>query len=126
MSTSVSFSSTVKNTSSWVRPGVFEVRARPLRLVSALMRLDLPTLERPAKAISSPFMAGREEAEPEAETKRHSGANSRRPAPISPVVKVAGVGAVSGPGITTPAVSFDHLGPQPGQAGPLTPALFFF
>ncbi len=58
------------------------------------MRLDLPTLERPTKAISLPFIAGREAAEPAAETKRHSGANSRRPAPISPVVKApAGIGA---------------------------------
>src|SRR4249920_2921225 len=35
-----------------VRPGVLLVRARPRLLASALMALDLPTLERPAKAIS--------------------------------------------------------------------------
>src|SRR5712671_6850599 len=93
MSTRVRRSSAAKNTSSWVRPGVWEVLARLLRLVSALMRLDLPTLERPTKAISSPFIEGRETAEPAADTKRHSGANSRRPAPISLVVKAsAGVG----------------------------------
>src|SRR2546422_11194898 len=87
MATTVRRSSAAKNTSSWVRPGVCEVLARPLRLVSALMRLDLPTLERPAKAISLPFLEGREAAEPAADTKRHSGANSRPPAPISLVVK---------------------------------------
>src|SRR5467141_4797554 len=91
MSTTVRRSSAAKNTSSCVRPGVCEVLARPLRLVRALMRLDLPTLERPTKAISFPFIAGREAVEPAAETKRHSGADSRRPAPISLVVK-AGAG----------------------------------
>src|SRR5262245_11301652 len=35
-----------------VRPGVLLTRARPRRPASALMALDLPTLERPAKAIS--------------------------------------------------------------------------
>ena len=44
-----------KKLSSCVRPGVCEVRASVLRPVSALTRLDLPTLERPAKAISSPL-----------------------------------------------------------------------
>ena len=38
--------------SSWVRPGVRDVRARLKRPVSALMSEDLPTFERPAKAIS--------------------------------------------------------------------------
>ena len=47
-----------KKISSWVRPGVCEVRASALRPVSALIRLDLPTLERPAKAISSPRIGG--------------------------------------------------------------------
>src|SRR6185369_8483318 len=42
-----------KKISSWVRPGVCEVRASALRPVSALIRLDLPTLERPAKAIDA-------------------------------------------------------------------------
>src|SRR6185295_9831099 len=36
----------------WVRPGVEEVRARPCTLSRELMRLDLPTFERPRKAIS--------------------------------------------------------------------------
>src|SRR5690349_15321699 len=35
-----------------VRPGVEEVRARPRTWSKELMRLDLPTLERPRKAIS--------------------------------------------------------------------------
>src|SRR6185295_18364224 len=41
-----------KKFSDWVRPGVDEVRARPRTLSRQLMRLDLPTLERPRKAIS--------------------------------------------------------------------------
>src|SRR5689334_430091 len=41
-----------KKFSDWVRPGVDEVRARPRTLSRELMRLDLPTLERPRKAIS--------------------------------------------------------------------------
>src|ERR1700741_686412 len=43
----------------WVRPGVLLVRARPLRPRRALMALDLPTFERPAKAISGGPAAGR-------------------------------------------------------------------
>src|SRR3954468_20842873 len=42
-----------------VRPGVLLVRAKPLRPSSALMALDLPTLERPAKAISGGPTGGR-------------------------------------------------------------------
>src|SRR5204862_422080 len=48
--------------------------------VSALIRLDLPTLERPAKAISTPRGLGRDSTEPAAVAKRHSCANRRRPA----------------------------------------------
>src|SRR6516164_5377317 len=97
MSTSVTRSSAEKKISSWVRPGVLEVRANPLRLVSALIRLDLPTLERPAKASSKPFIAGSEAGVAAAAAKRHSLANSLRPAPISLVVKArGGVGPVGG------------------------------
>src|SRR6516164_6634937 len=97
MSTRVTRSSSAaKKTSSWVRPGVREVLARLLRLVSALIRLDLPTLERPTKAISSPLMAGSEAVEPAADTKRHPGANSLRPAPISLVVKASAGIVLSG------------------------------
>src|SRR6266700_3705947 len=52
-----------KKISSWVRPGVCEVRASALRPVSALMRLDLPTLDRPATAISMSFIAGSDASE---------------------------------------------------------------
>ena len=52
-------SPTSKKFSSWVRPGVLEVRARALRPVSRLSSDDLPTLERPAKAISGTFGSGR-------------------------------------------------------------------
>src|SRR5262247_2077781 len=62
MSTSVSGPPAEKKISSWVRPGVREVRASALRAVSALIRLDLPTLERPAKAISTPFLGASDEA----------------------------------------------------------------
>src|SRR5512134_3087203 len=48
-----------KKLSCCVRPGVLEVRARPCRRVSALMRLDLPTLERPANATSRGAAGGR-------------------------------------------------------------------
>src|SRR5262245_16732369 len=80
MSTSVSIGSPAKKISSWVRPGVCEVRASALRPVSALIRLDLPTLDRPAKAISTPCGLGNDSIEPAAVAKRHSCANSRRPA----------------------------------------------
>src|SRR5437899_4805240 len=78
-----------KKISSWVRPGVCEVRASALRPASALIRLDLPTLERPAKAISIAPMGGSTANDPAAATKRHSPANNFRPASIS-----SGVGSV--------------------------------
>ena len=64
MSTRVSAPPPEKKISSCVRPGVREVRASALRPVSALIRLDLPTLERPAKAISVPRIVGSEASEP--------------------------------------------------------------
>jgi hypothetical protein len=75
--------------SSCVRPGVREMRARFLRPVSALIRLDLPTFERPAKAISTPFMTGNEAGEPAAATNCQSPAKSLRPASISARVNSA-------------------------------------
>src|SRR6516225_11717658 len=51
------------------------------------MRLDLPTLERPAKATSGLAMGGSEASDPAAERKRHSPAKSRRPASISSAEK---------------------------------------
>ena len=72
--------------SSCVRPGVREIRASARRPVNALTRLDLPTLERPAKATSTPSRTGRTPSEPAAATNRHSAANSLRPASISAAV----------------------------------------
>src|SRR5215469_722391 len=87
MSTRIGWPLVSKKISSWVRPGVCEVRASALRPVSALIRLDLPTFERPANAISAPIMAGSAATEPAAKLKRQSAANSRRPASISSAVK---------------------------------------
>jgi hypothetical protein len=87
MSTRVSFEGPVKKISSWVRPGVFEVRASARRPVSALMRLDLPTLERPAKAISTPRIGGSTSIDPAAQANCQSPANSLRPASVSARVK---------------------------------------
>src|SRR5215467_5885885 len=86
MSTRVSGPAAAKKISSWVRPGVCEVRASALRLVSALIRLDLPTLERPANAISTPAMAGSDSNDAAADRKRHSAANSLRPVSLSSAV----------------------------------------
>src|SRR5471030_2697324 len=43
----------------WVRPGVLEANARPFWLHKMLMAVDLPALERPAKAISGTVVSGR-------------------------------------------------------------------
>src|ERR1700693_5664051 len=83
MSTRVSARPPAKKINSWVRPGVCEVRASALRLVSALIRLDLPTFERPAKAISTPAIGGSDSKEAAADRKRHSAANSLRPVSVS-------------------------------------------
>src|SRR5215213_10536983 len=80
MSTRVRLGSAAKKINSWVRPGVCEVRASALRPVNALIRLDLPTLERPAKAISTPRILGNDSSELAAVAKSHGCANSRRPA----------------------------------------------
>src|SRR5215468_8110582 len=76
MSTTPSGPPAEKKISSCVRPGVCEVRASALRLVSALMRLDLPTLERPANAISTPCIDGSEASEEAAATNCQSPLNS--------------------------------------------------
>src|SRR5690348_8524379 len=83
MSTMRSRPPPAKKISSCVRPGVREMRASALRPVSALIRLDLPTLERPAKAISSPAIGGSASIEGEAQMKCQSPANSFRPCSIS-------------------------------------------
>ena len=87
MSTKVSFDGAVKKISSCVRPGVCDVRASARRPVSALIRLDLPTLERPAKAISTPRIGGSASTEPAAQANCQSPANSLRPASVSARVK---------------------------------------
>src|SRR6202008_19475 len=67
MSTSVSRCQGLpKNSNSCVRPGVLEVRAKARRPVSALIKDDLPTLERPAKAISIPVDGSSASNEPAA------------------------------------------------------------
>src|SRR5258705_13482660 len=87
MSTRVSFDGAVKKISSCVRPGVCDVRASARRPVSALIRLDLPTLERPAKAISTPRIGGSASTDPAAQANCQSPANSLRPASVSARVK---------------------------------------
>src|SRR5581483_1899214 len=104
MSTTSSPSPPVKNMSSCVRPGVREMRARLLRPVRALIRLDLPTLERPANAISTPRIAGSEAGVPAAAVKRHSPANRRRPASSSARVNSGSIGChAQAPWATSPA-----------------------
>jgi hypothetical protein len=71
-----------KKINSWVRPGVWEVRASALRPVSALIRLDLPTLERPANATSMPAIGGSVSIEGEAQKNCQSPANNLRPRSI--------------------------------------------
>ena len=47
-----------KKLSNRVAPGLLLVLASPLRWVTALMALDLPALERPATATSTPVSGG--------------------------------------------------------------------
>src|SRR5262245_1548085 len=102
MSTRTSFEAEVKKISSWVRPGVREVRASACRPVSALIRLDLPTLDRPANAISTPRMGGSAASDPAAAANCHSRAKSLRPASISAEVRgEAGVSASASGSFTT-------------------------
>src|SRR6476469_4785303 len=110
MSTTFRFSSPVKKTSSCVRPGVRDMRARFLRPVSALIRLDLPTLERPAKAISTPRIDGSDAGVPAAPTKRHSRAKRRRPASISARVKRSAVIGASISSASCPCIAVQTNG----------------
>src|SRR5260370_1392683 len=66
MSTSASFDAPRKKISSCVRPGGCEMRASARRPGSALMRLDLPTLERPATPTSMPRICGTASTHPRA------------------------------------------------------------
>src|SRR5262249_54078304 len=100
---------------SCVRPGVCEVRASPLRPVSALIRLDLPTLERPAKAISMPHIGGSAASDPAAAVNCQSPANSLRPRSISSGVKA---------NRETGGRAFMKRAPHGEE--PLTPASLFF
>src|SRR5215471_12637043 len=109
MSTSVSCDGPVKKISSCVRPGVCEMRASARRPVSALIRLDLPTLERPATAISMPRMRGSAAAAPAAAANCQSPANSLRPASISARVKGEAVAGASGPLMTTSRLRRGHF-----------------
>ena len=68
--------------SSCVRPGVREVRARLRRPVSALMSEDLPTFERPAKAISGAPTGGRPSERAAAKMNSQVAPNSLRPASV--------------------------------------------
>src|SRR5579859_3121241 len=86
-----------KKLSCWVRPGVFDVRASVLRPVSALIRLDLPTLERPANATSGRPVGGIVSSFVEPLVKPHSAANSRRPRSIASGDGVSS-SSMSGPG----------------------------
>src|SRR5581483_4401081 len=79
-----------KKLSSCVRPGVLEARARPRCRTSALNRVDLPTFDRPAKAISRWSSAGRNCRSGTLLRKRHGRANSASPAAISSRVNMGG------------------------------------
>src|SRR3546814_4433860 len=71
----------LKKFRSRVRPGVLEVRARVLRPVNAFSRLDLPTLDRPAKATSVPPPSCGRSFSSAAETRKSQGPAKRsRPA----------------------------------------------
>src|SRR5580698_6520870 len=83
MSTRVSCPPRLKKISSCVRPGVLEVRARLWRPVRALTSEDLPTFERPAKAISGGPIGGRPSDLAAAKKKSQGPAKSLRPASIS-------------------------------------------
>src|ERR1700692_1545599 len=100
--------------SSWVRPGVLEGRASAWRPVSALMRPDLPHLERAAKAPPGTIIGGTDSSEPAAEIKSHAPANKSRPASISAAEKSAMVSA-----LRSAAVCRDVTGPRIADYRPL-------
>src|SRR5436190_24018523 len=60
----------------WVRPGAFEENARRRRPASALIALDLPTLERPTNATSGTPSVGNSSSVP-AEARNVARENSR-------------------------------------------------
>src|SRR5262249_15622533 len=99
-----------KKRSSWGRPGLGGARPSALRSAGGLMRLDLPTLERPANAISTPCIGGSDSKDAAAVRNRHSAAKSLRPASASSALN-AGV---------------DIGRRQAFTAGPLLSGPFFF
>ena len=101
--------------SSCVRPGVFDVRARPERPVSALMSEDLPTFERPAKATSGGPTGGRPSGCAAAKKKSQGPAKSFRPASV----QSSRVGHTLGVFAGVRAKSLVRL----SQSSTLTPAL---
>src|SRR5215208_4948578 len=115
MSTKVSGGCDAKKMSSCVRPGVWEVRARALRPVRALIRLDLPTFERPASATSIPSAGGRTGSDPAAATKSHRPAKSRRPAST--------MSAGAGSSVIASALRLRRLGLQSQHALEIVPQL---
>src|SRR5262245_7869970 len=81
-----------KKLSSCVRPGVLEVRAKAFWPTRALISDDLPTLERPAKAISTPLAGGRDAIELLPARNRHGLAKSSRPASTEAAASVSASG----------------------------------
>ena len=73
--------------SSCVRPGVCDARASAERPVSALMSEDLPTLERPAKAISGAPIGGRPSERAAAKKKSQGPAKSLRPISVQSALR---------------------------------------
>src|SRR5438270_7643765 len=79
MSTRRSSPFSSKKLSSCVRPGVRDMRASVLRPVSALISDDLPTLERPATAISGNVAGGKPSIFEATQMNSPGPANRRRP-----------------------------------------------
>src|SRR4029450_6318164 len=90
-----------KKLSSRVRPGVTDTRARLVRPVSALRRLDLPTLDRPAKATSARPSRGRSATRVTPLTKVQGPLNSASPLARSAEVNAGSSIVIAGldPGI---------------------------
>src|ERR1700722_7098839 len=118
MSTSVNCPPRLKKISSCVRPGVLEVRARLWRPVSALMSEDLPTFERPAKAISGGPIGGRPSDLAAAKKKSQGPAKSLRPASISAAACCSGEAS-----FTWLRLLLEHLGQTVEHLAQIVPKL---
>ncbi len=99
-----------------VAPGLADTRASVRRPVSALTRLDLPTLERPAKAISGSAMAGSDSNDAAPATNSQVPAKSLRAASISPGVRPSGFLVVHQPFLDVPLPPFFPPPPPPPSA----------